>query len=313
MSRTYLALIVALVAVAASLVVLQLTDGSEPGASSGYAAADSLIRPAASNGARANDSVADGAEVDDAAAAESDGPGGEASGGIPASGEAGDASTTDDAAAPSGAADQEAERVSGTNAGSADPELALERAAAAYRGVESLRADFEQEVENPILRRTTTSRGTLFQRGSDRFLMRFSDPEGDVIVGDGTHLWVYYPSVQPDQVTRIGGAAGASAFDLRSQLTDEPTERFAVTSRGSESVRGRTADVLELTPRGDAGFRRLVIRVDRDDALVRRFEVEEANGVTRRFELRDLEINPSLPDSLFEFTPPEGVRVIERG
>lgn len=305
MSRTYLALIVALVAVAIPFVVLQLTGGSEPGESSGYAAADSLTGSPGPVGAPMGPSPADDSGATDASTDTS------------AAGEDGEdgveTASEDDASASPATPRPEAESGSDETPASADPEEILERAAAAYREVESLRADFEQEVENPILRRTTTSRGTLFQRGSDRFLMRFSDPEGDVIVGDGTHLWVYYPSVQPDQVTRIGGDAGASAFDLRSQLTDEPTERFAVASRGSESVRGRTADVLELTPRGNAGFRRLVIRVDRDDALVRRFEVEEANGVMRGFELRDLETNPSLPDSLFEFTPPEGVRVIERG
>lgn len=313
MSRTYLALIVALVAIAASLVVLQLTDGSGPGESSGYAAADSLTESPGAEGAPVDPSPAEesgnnGSDAIDGSAGASTTPPADASGSTStAGGDGGDVSTSPGMSGP------EVETPSGANLAGTDPEEILERAAAAYRGVESLRADFEQEVENPILRRTTTSRGTLFQRGSDRFLMRFSDPDGDVIVGDGTHLWIYYPSVQPDQVTRIGGAAGASAFDLRSQLTDEPTERFAVASRGSESVRGRTADVLELTPHGDAGFRRLVVRVDRDDALVRRFEVEEANGVVRRFELRDLEINPSLRDSLFEFTPPEGVRVIERG
>jgi DNA segregation ATPase FtsK/SpoIIIE, S-DNA-T family len=60
----------------------------------------------------------------------------------------------------------------------------LRATARRYEGVRSLQAEFEQQMRNPLLGRTTSS-GTLYQRQPDRFLMRFSDPEGDVIVSDG--------------------------------------------------------------------------------------------------------------------------------
>jgi outer membrane lipoprotein-sorting protein len=34
--------------------------------------------------------------------------------------------------------------------------------------------------------------------------------------------------------------------------------------------------------------------------------------VVRRFDLSNLRINPTLGDALFRFTPPAGVRVVER-
>ena len=190
----------------------------------------------------------------------------------------------------------------------------LARAARAYAGVRTLRADFEQTTENPVLRRTTTSSGTLYQSRPDRFAMRFTQPEGDRIVADGEYIWVYYPSVDAEQVIRMrAGAGGAGAVDLQAQFLGDPTSRFNATHNGTENVAGRSADVLTLTPRGNASFRTLKVWVDRNDALVRRFEITEHNGVIRRFLLRGLTPGATIDASVFRFTPPEGAHVVARG
>jgi outer membrane lipoprotein carrier protein len=194
----------------------------------------------------------------------------------------------------------------------AAPTDAILRATArTYERVGSLRAEFEQRMRNPLLGRETVSRGTLYQRQPDRFLMQFSDPDGDVIVSDGAHFWLYYPSVDARQVIRA--PRGPQGLDLHAQFIGDPVTRFAATSEGRESVRGRVAHVLTLVPREPLGYRSLKVWIDADDHLVRRFELTEENGNVRRFELHDVVINPSLPDRLFQFTPPEGAQVIQRG
>ncbi len=188
---------------------------------------------------------------------------------------------------------------------------ALRRAAQAYASLESLRADFTMEMVNPLLRRTTTSRGTLVQRTPDRIALRFTEPEGDIIVGDGTYFWVYYPSINPDQVTRAPAAqAGSGGVDLRAQFLGDPLERFDWTYEGSEAVDGRPATVLTLVPKEAAGYRQLKVWIDDADGLARRFEIHEHNGSTRTFVLSSLDRNPALADTLFRFEPPEGVRIV---
>lgn len=195
-----------------------------------------------------------------------------------------------------------------------DPYAILERASAAYEALRSIQADFRQEARNPLLRRTVRSRGTLYQRQPDFFLMRFEEPAGDVIVSDGDHIWVYYPSVDSAQVLRMPAARGAGATDLRSQFIGDPAGRFRASLRGEEAVDGRSADVLVLEPRdGGASYRSLVAWIDRADGLARRFEITETNGLVRRFDLSSLRRNPSLPESLFRFEVPPGVRVVDRG
>jgi outer membrane lipoprotein carrier protein len=190
----------------------------------------------------------------------------------------------------------------------------LRRAAAAYGRVETLRADFVQRLENPLLRTRTASRGVLYQRRPDRFLMRFSEPDGDVIVSDGTHFWVYYPSVDAGQVIRTPAGEGrAGAVDLQAQFLGDPLRRFAVTAEGEEDVAGRRATVLTLVPRDPAPYRSLKVWVDTRDHLVRRFEIREESGAVRHFELTNVQVNGRLPDDLFRFSPPAGTQVIDRG
>jgi outer membrane lipoprotein carrier protein len=192
----------------------------------------------------------------------------------------------------------------------ASTDATLRATARRYEQVRSLQAEFEQELRNPLLGRTTRSRGTLYQRQPDRFLMRFSEPAGDVIVSDGDFFWIYYPSVDDRQVIRT--PRGPQGLDLHAQFIGDPVSRFEATSHGRETVQGRPAHVLTLVPRESMGYRSLKVWIDVDDHLVRRFELAEDNGNVRHFELQDVVVNPSLPDRLFEFTPPAGAQVIQR-
>ena len=195
---------------------------------------------------------------------------------------------------------------------SAEGGAILKRAAAAYSKLSSFKADFAQWQENPLLGKRTSSRGTVYQRRPDRFLMKFSQPAGDVIVSDGEYFWMYYPSVDVKQVLRTR-AADAGGLDLQAQFVGDPTARFRYTLQGSETVAGRSARVLTLVPReADAGYKSLKVWIDDRDHLVRRFELASANGVVQHFDLTNFEPNPTLGDQLFRFTPPAGARVVER-
>jgi outer membrane lipoprotein carrier protein len=189
-------------------------------------------------------------------------------------------------------------------------EAILRATARRYEQVRSLRAAFSQQIRNPLLGRTTRSTGTLYQRQPDRFRMEFSDPEGDVIVSDGEYFWLYYPSVDARQVIRT--PRGPQGLDLHAQFIGDPVRRFEATSHGQETVQGRAAHVLTLVPREALGYRSLKVWIDADDHMVRRFELTEENGSVRHFELHDVVVNPSLPDRLFQFTPPAGAQVIRR-
>ena len=192
-----------------------------------------------------------------------------------------------------------------------EPEAILRATSRAYEAMDAVRADFQQLLRNPLLGRTTTSEGTLYQKEPDKFLMDFSDPEGDVIVSDGRYFWMYFPSVDEKQVLRT--PRRDQALDLQAQFVGDPVQRFAYTYHGTETVRGREAHVMTLEPRRPAGYEEMKVWIDVRDHLVRRFELTEENGNVRHLELMDVRVNPTLPDSLFEFTPPADAIIVDRG
>jgi outer membrane lipoprotein-sorting protein len=187
----------------------------------------------------------------------------------------------------------------------------LTRAAERYGALRSLQADFTMRLENPLLRSTIASAGVLYQKRPDRLLLRFTDPDGDVIVSDGEYFWVYYPSVNAEQVMRSPAAQGGrSGVDLQAQFLGNPVERFQYTLEGVERVGERSAWRMLLVPRERVGYRSLRVWLDERDYLARRFEITEDNGSIRRFELRNVRLNPDLSDALFRFQTPSGARVI---
>jgi outer membrane lipoprotein carrier protein len=194
-----------------------------------------------------------------------------------------------------------------------DAGAVLDRAIAAYGRVSSMRADFVQEVSDPMVGGDTPSRGEFLQLRPGRFAMRWSRPKGDLIVSDGEYLWVYLPSSTPNQVvrTRLSGRPGESG-DVVAEFLERPRERFHVAYVRAEQAGGRDADVLALTPiERNSAYTRVLVWVDRQDALVRKVEIGEASGAVRRITFDRLRVNVRIPASTFTFRPPAGARVVD--
>lgn len=190
----------------------------------------------------------------------------------------------------------------------------LTKTAKKFATVNSMRADFAMTVENPLVKSTTNSTGRLYQKRPDKIALRFTQPAGDVIVGDGTYFWIYTPSsMAKDQALRMpAAAAGSNIVDLQAQFIGDPVKRFRYTLVGDETVDARATDILTLVPRDGAQYKSLKVWVDRQDALVRRFEIVEQSGVIRRMQLNALQINGAIDATMFRFTPPAGVKVINQ-
>lgn len=206
-----------------------------------------------------------------------------------------------------------AEKATPEDAQESDPQAIMKRASEAYGNVRTMKANFTQTLVNPLLGRRIDSRGAIYQQRPDKFLMRFSDPEGDVIVSDGSAFWVYYPSSDPKQVIKAPASSGAGAVDLQAQFLGNPERRFNAKLNGTEQVDGRAAYVITLTPKGEEGYRTLKVWVDQKDYIARRFEITDMNNATRLINLSGIQTNVSLEPGLFRFTPPQGARIVERG
>ena len=190
----------------------------------------------------------------------------------------------------------------------------VDRAVAAWKNVKSMSGTFEQTLNNPLMRLTTTATGTFAQQLPNKLAVRFTNPAGDAIVADGKSLWVFLQQAAPGQVLkRPIDDQMASPIDI-GQFLRSPASKYDIVAKGADSVGGRAAQAVALTPKKgiEAPFTKATVWIDDADGMIRQFEVTESSGVIRRIRLTKLNVNPALAASEFRFTVPKGVRIVER-
>ncbi len=189
---------------------------------------------------------------------------------------------------------------------------ALNRAEAAYRGMQTLQAEFSQTLDNPMMGGSVVSTGTLFLAPPSRFAMRFADPDGDRIVSDGTWLWLHLPSSVPNQVIKQPiPNRGSATPNLLAQFVDRPLEHYMASYVGSETVAGEVVDVVRLVPRRDDDpFTAAEVAIARTTGLVRRLMIVELAGQRRTILFERIQVDVEIPDAELEFVVPAGARVV---
>ena len=191
----------------------------------------------------------------------------------------------------------------------------LDRAVARWATVKTARATFEQTIVNSLTGNTLTATGEYQQQRPGKLSVRFDNPATDRIVADGKQVWLYLPSSAPGQVIRSPlGAGGTGTVDLTAQFLTAPRSRYAVTSAGTATVSGRTTHGFTLVPKVAKGaqFKTATVYIDDADATIRQFEVTEQSGLQRKVRLTSFRTNVPVDAAAFTFTPPAGVRIVER-
>ena len=188
----------------------------------------------------------------------------------------------------------------------------IDRAVAAYAGLNSMRAEFRQTLTNPLTGNSQTTTGVILRKKPNLLSIRFDT--GDRVAADGSTLWVYLPSSAPGQVMRMPyTGSNAGSVDPADQFLNAPRTRFNVSSSGTANVGGRATHAVTLIPkRANAPFKSAKVWIDDDDSSIRQFDVETANGLKRHVVITRFTANPVLNRSSFRFAVPKGARVVDQ-
>lgn len=181
---------------------------------------------------------------------------------------------------------------------------AIDRLQAFYQNVQSLSGDFRQTVYDAKMKVKERVQGSFAIQRPGRFHWDYQKPYRQLIVSNGSKVWIYDSDLEQVTVKTLDQMVGSTPAQLLS--SSEALERnFTLIDAG-------TSDGLQwvaLTPRDkDTGFEG--IRLGFDDQALRSMVLKDNFGQTTRLEFSGLQRNPSLPDQLFQFTPPPGVDVI---
>jgi outer membrane lipoprotein carrier protein len=193
-----------------------------------------------------------------------------------------------------------------------DADAIIDRAAAAYARLKSMRAEFRQTLTNPLTGSTQTTSGVILRRKPNLLSINFES--GDRVAADGSTLWFYLPSSAPGQVIRMPySGENAGTVDPANQFLNSPRTRFTVSSAGSAALDGRATHAITLVPkRPNSAFTSAKVWIDDNDSSIRQFDLETANGLRRHVVITSFTANPDLSRASFRFSVPKGVRIVDQ-
>jgi outer membrane lipoprotein carrier protein len=175
---------------------------------------------------------------------------------------------------------------------------------AVMKSVQSVQADFRQTVKDAQGRKVEESTGVLAINRPNRFRWDYQEPHPQVIVADGSKLWLYDPDLEQVTVRKLDQSFAGTPAML---LSGEGALQDSFTIQGSEKRNG--IEWLTLAPkRGDTDFKRVRIGLKND--TLAGMELSDKLGQVTTLEFSNVQRNPPFKNDRFVFTPPPGVDVI---
>jgi outer membrane lipoprotein carrier protein len=141
----------------------------------------------------------------------------------------------------------------------------------------------------------------------------YKQPASKLFVTDGSKLYVYEPEEQQVVIqSNFKTAELSTSISFlwgEGRLSDSFTANIAQPDKYGAP---KDTNVLELIPRRDATYTKLVLVLDPKTNQVTESILYVTSGDTNRFKFKNPKINSGLKNDAFTFTPPAGVEIIQQ-
>jgi outer membrane lipoprotein carrier protein len=169
--------------------------------------------------------------------------------------------------------------------------------------IETLSAEFRQDVWTADDELIETSTGTMSLRRPNQFYWHFETAPEMIVVADGGTLWTY--DVELAQVAR-SPLADITAATPAMLLSGDAAWRDHFDIARAYQLEGR--DWIELVPKAPGGdYRSVLISFNGD--LPEQLELVDGLEQVTRVAFSDIRVNPTLDEGTFTFVPPPNVDV----
>jgi outer membrane lipoprotein carrier protein len=172
------------------------------------------------------------------------------------------------------------------------------------QGLQSLQAHFKQTLSDRAGQVVEEASGELAIRRPDRFRWDYRQPNQQVIVADGTRIWLYDSDLEQVTVRKLDDTLSATPAMLLSGQGNLQ-DNFTVTQTSQE---GATQWVRMEPKRDDTDFK--WVRLGFDGPTLKFMQLADKLGQTTTLEFSQLQRNPAIDPSRFTFTVPAGADVI---
>lgn len=173
------------------------------------------------------------------------------------------------------------------------------------REVKSGKANFTQTVTSPDGKRKKVSSGSFEFERPNRFRFVYAKPFEQVIVADGTKVWIFDADLNQASSRKLSDALGATPAAL---LAGANLERdFALKAQPSEGG----VDWVQAAPR-QAESTIQSLRLGFKGKELAAMEIVDGFGQRSRLDFSAVQANVPVPAERFQFKLPAGADLIEQ-
>jgi outer membrane lipoprotein carrier protein len=194
----------------------------------------------------------------------------------------------------------------------AQPETLVEKIESLYSKAESLHGRFEIETINQAIGESEIETGEIFVSRPNRMKWQYHDPEGKVVLLDGTYQWMYLP----EEGQAFRGQQAQTSSELTLTLLADPgtlKKRFELSDERdpADPKAGAALSWLRLKPReAQEDFDHVVLGVDAASGKVLAMDIVDKFDNLTKIRFSDLELNPRLSSKVYELKLPRGTELL---
>jgi outer membrane lipoprotein carrier protein len=164
---------------------------------------------------------------------------------------------------------------------------------------------FEQQVFDRGGKAVERASGTFAFQRPGRFRWTYEKPHKQLLVGDGSKLWIHDPDLNQVTVKRIDQAMSSTPAALLAGK-DDITTLFTLRDAGAADG----LNWVEATPKAqDTGFEK--VRLGLQGKTLAAMELYDSLGGHTMLRFSDIKSNAAVSAESFRFTPPKGADVLE--
>ncbi len=175
-----------------------------------------------------------------------------------------------------------------------------------YSDVNDATIKFEQTVKYSISKFKQSFSGTLYFKKKNKYRIETGQ---QTVVTDGVTSWLYSKVNKQVIIDRFKEDKNALSLDkFLLTISDE----YIPIILNVERSNGKKVYILKLTPKGEDSFIESArVWIVENDLSIVKVEITDINGTITTYSVNSIKLNSGIDDSLFKFTIPSDVKVVD--
>lgn len=173
--------------------------------------------------------------------------------------------------------------------------------------VHTMRANFVQQMVDKDGKLIQQTSGTMALQRPGKFRWEVKKPNPQLIIANEEKLWVYDPDLEQVTIRTLSKEIGETPALLLSHSQSSIEKKFHIRELENEANGVRW---FLLTPK-DQGSILLSVKVGFRQQQIYAMKLQDHLGHNTSIQFNDIQFDVDLPRSLFVFTPPAKVDVID--